>query len=74
MDEEDGRLGPQARQSGRFDVLMDASTNPLRHQLVPVRWVPHVSLLRRGSDLCSPTDLFQRPNTNEVNHENVPGK
>jgi hypothetical protein len=33
MDEEDGRLGPTARQPGRVDVLMDALTTSLCHSV-----------------------------------------
>jgi hypothetical protein len=85
MDEEDGRLGPTVQQLGRFDVLTDASTKSLRHlstkvpisefQTQPFIWVPQVPVLRPGMDLYNPEDLTRsRPITNEVNHENVPGK
>ena len=37
MDEEDGRLGPRARQPGRVDVLTDALTKSLCSSLAGVR-------------------------------------
>ena len=53
MDEEDGRPGPRARQSGRVDVLADAFTSslciPTLHlQITHSRDVP-LHFLRPGS-------------------------
>ena len=61
MDEEDGRLGPRARQSGRVDVLTDAFTTSLCHSNshISTTRVPQVSLLRAGCYLRTLKFLIQ---------------
>lgn len=72
MDEEDGRLGPTARQLGHADVLTDALTRSLRYSPYFNPWVPSVSP-RVESDPDAPAQP-RSFNPYEVNHENVPGK
>jgi hypothetical protein len=66
MDEEDGRLGPRVKQTGRFDVLTDASAKSLPNPAFDLS-----NQVQHGANVSS-TRAKQHPN--EVNHENVPGK
>ena len=70
MDEEDGRLGPRARQTGRIDVLRDALMMSLCHSPKPLHTVLQISDLSSGPDICAHKDLTK---VREC-HENVPGK
>ena len=87
MDEEDGRLGPQARQTGHGDVPRDAFAMSLCH---PENFIhkPATDLalgapepaLSLSKGLASETwDGVQHPHralnhSEEKYHENVPGK
>ena len=62
MDEEDGRLGPRARQTGRVDVLRDALMMSLCHLPKNFNRVSKVSKLRPELDLRT----FKEPTKSEV--------
>jgi len=73
MEEEDGRPGPGARQSGPADVLMDALVGSLRH---PTRQ-PDQLQRQIPSLICAQFAQAQRiqdQRTKEKSYENVPGK
>jgi len=59
MDEEDGRLGPRARQTGRVDVLPDALMMSLCSSVRSFRQTVNVSRLRHGLHLRTAIDLIQ---------------
>jgi hypothetical protein len=71
MDEEDGRLGPGARQSGTADVQMDALAESLCHLYQTTSLAPRTSGHLRFMRTSSRTQV--RINQEKLN-ENVPGK
>ena len=49
--------GGRTQQTGRDDVLTDAPKMSLRHlQKSPQNWVPQVSFLRPGKEVCTTKD------------------
>ncbi len=66
MDEEDGRTGARARQSGQLNASQGVSTQSLRHSQSKTfevknlgAWVPHISLLRPGKALVHPSNSVE---------------